>query len=1009
MNRSAEQLQVYYEIAMSIGQSMNIYDMLKNSLLTYLRKLNCIAAMVYKIKQQDENLFLFEEYFSLPYTLNIKDRYSELHDIIPGSIDKKGLTAFMEKFPIAGSFANKQYYHIMSLGDFGILVLIRSESVLADEIIFSLEDINQKLTSACNSCLNYEALIESEEKHRELSEFMPVMICETNTRGIITYANKHAFDVMEYKRNDIVDRKHFLRLFHKDAHKEIKQDFKSLLNKESNHPMEYLAVTGQGKELSVLVHTKRMIRNGKTAGIRGLMIDISERKEIETRFRALSESTFESIFFSEKGICINQNATAEKVFGYTLDEAVGRPGTEWIHEDYRNLVIEHMMAGNENPYEAVALRKDGSTFPCEIQGKMTTYESKPVRITALRDISVRKEAEDAKRASEEKYSGIVNNANDGIYLLNEDGRIIFANKKFTEILDCNLDQILGKKSWEYLDSEINTSKDNKINFESETQTEKRVLTQSGKEVFLDIRTAPLHIQNQSKSVIGIIRDISERIEYEKQLTEERDKANIANKAKSEFLANMSHEIRTPMNAILGFSEALYHKLENQVHRKMVGSIVSSGNLLLALLNDILDLSKIESGKLEINPHPVNLETVMKEIQVLFINKARIKNLELSIAVSSNFPKVLLLDEIRIKQVLFNLVGNAIKFTHKGYVCVKLKYQEKGDKPGDLMIEVEDTGIGIAELQQELVFDAFIQQSGQSNRKYGGVGLGLAISKRLVEKMKGVISVSSQEGKGSVFSIHIPNVEISKQTVRSQMPQHIGQQIKFEDSRLLVVDDIHSNIEAIESLLDDTGIAVTSVDSGEAALEILNHFRPDVILLDIRMPGIDGFEVAKTIKSNAELADIPLIAFTASVIRSEIIEKSQNFNSYLYKPVKRAELMEQLSRYIEHSNSKATPAEDLPYSFNTENLPDRVVQKMPEICKKLKDEFLPRWETLKGQYILFEIEDFAKDLREFARKYKFQSLVDYSAKLLHEVEAVDLEFINVTLSEFPRIMKVLSKL
>jgi len=773
--------------------------------------------------------------------------------------------------------------------------------------------------------------------------------------------------------------------------------------------MEYLAVTGQGKELSVLVHTKRLIRNGKTIGIRGLMIDISERKEIEKRFRALSESTFESIFFSEKGICTNLNATAEKMFGYSLDEAVGRPGTDWIHEDFRKLVVMNMMAGNEDPYEAVALRKDGSTFPCEIQGRMAAFEGKPFRITALRDISVRKEAEDAKRASEEKYSGIVNNANDGIYLLNENGRIIFANKKFLEILKCKLDEILGKESWEFLDPEINTAKEHKINFESETQIEKRVLTKDGRVVYLDIRTAPLHIQNQSKGVIGIIRDISERIEYEKQLTEERDKANIANKAKSEFLANMSHEIRTPMNAILGFSEALYHKLENQVYRKMVGSIVSSGNLLLALLNDILDLSKIESGKLEINPHPVNLETVLKEIQVLFSSKSRIKNLELSISVSSDFPKVLLLDEIRIKQVLFNLVGNAIKFTHKGYVFVRLKYQEKGDEPGDLMIEVEDTGIGIPELQQEIIFDAFIQQSGQSNRKYGGIGLGLAISKRLVEKMKGVISISSQEGKGSVFSIHIPNVEISKHSARSQMPKHIGQHISFKDSRLLVVDDIHSNIETIESLLDDTGIAVTSVESGEAALEILNHFRPDVILLDIRMPGINGFEVAKFIKSNAELADIPLIAYTASVIRSEILEKSQDFNSYLYKPVKRAELMGQLSRYIEHSHSEAPPPEDLPYSFNTENLPDGIVRKIPEICKRLQEEFLPRWEALRGQYILFEIEDFAKELMEFAEKYRFQSLVDYSAKLLQELEMVDLESINVTLSEFPRIIKALSQL
>ncbi|MBK9392343.1 MAG: hybrid sensor histidine kinase/response regulator, partial [Bacteroidetes bacterium] len=276
---------------------------------------------------------------------------------------------------------------------------------------------------------------------------------------------------------------------------------------------------------------------------------------------------------------------------------------------------------------------------------------------------------------------------------------------------------------------------------------------------------------------------------EQSIINERDKANEANRAKSEFLANMSHEIRTPMNAILGFTEALYYKLDSDQHRKMLQSVMSSGNLLLSLLNDILDLSKIEAGKLEIHPYPVDVTGTLNDIELLFKNKAAQKGIEIKVIKANNFPKAIMLDEIRIKQVLFNLVGNAVKFTNRGYVNIRVNFDYRPDNNnrGDLLIEVEDTGIGIPESQQLMIFDAFKQASGQANRTYEGVGLGLSISKRLVEKMKGTISVSSSVGKGSVFTVFIPGVEVPDSAITNiSESENDGDKFKLLSYSLLMI-------------------------------------------------------------------------------------------------------------------------------------------------------------------------------------------------------------------------------
>jgi len=504
-------------------------------------------------------------------------------------------------------------------------------------------------------------------------------------------------------------------------------------------------------------------------------------------------------------------------------------------------------------------------------------------------------------------------------------------------------------------------------------------------------------------------NVRERLLSDKRLRQAKEQAEAANKAKSEFLANMSHEIRTPMNAILGFSEALYHKLESKNLKKMVKSVLSSGNLLLSLLNDILDLSKIEAGKLEMSPTPVDFYHILEEIKLLFLGRAEKKGLEISTILSPDFPPAVKLDEIRTKQLLFNLVGNAIKFTHKGYINIRATYTPGEMDHGQLVIDVIDTGIGIPKKDQKAIFEVFSQQSGQTSRQYGGTGLGLTITKRLVEKMGGSIMVDSEPGKGARFSIILPNIERNLTLHRKKTEfADENKNIVFEPATVFIIDDVTSNREAVESLLSRTKLLISNAESGEIALEILNHTTPDLILLDMRMPGIDGYEVAERIKQMPEKKHIPIVAYTASVFSSDKIEESGNFSGVLYKPVTRAELIHELSKHLPCKT--LDPADEIFENTQQEQyqLSEATIKNLPKLVNIINTDFLPAWEAVKDTLVLFEIEEFANDLKKFAGENDLIPIIAYTDKVLEDIEILDLETLKMTLSQFPETIESLNQ-
>ena len=557
-----------------------------------------------------------------------------------------------------------------------------------------------------------------------------------------------------------------------------------------------------------------------------------------------------------------------------------------------------------------------SSFQCA-ESKLT--------VVAHEDITDRKTIEDALRESEARFKTIFEKSNDGILVADAASKkFVMANTIICDMLGYNREEILDLSLYD-----IHPEQDLPFIIKAfEKQIEKKfrlaenipVMRCDGKIFYADINSSPITIGSKSY-LIGIFRDITDRKKTEEKIKktnillkeesrragEMAVRAEKASVAKSEFLANMSHEIRTPINSVIGFSQLLRSESYGPLNKRQAeytDHIIESGNKLLAIINDILDLSKVESGKIQNNPAPFRIQELMGQIETTLSLVAVKKGLEWQVRTPPGIPEYLEGDEKLIGQVLRNLTSNAVKFTEKGRVIVSVE-----NLGGNLRaFKVRDTGIGIPEQEQEGLFEKFYQADSSYTKQYEGTGLGLAISKNLVELMGGTIGFETSPGKGSTFyfTLRLPAVDAEEQgsgngKTRTGDPPCAGHSL-----RILLAEDDELSLKSITHYLEKAGHSVVPAENGNEVLKNLINSHFDIILMDVQMPVMNGVEATKAIRDFASASfdpNIPIIALTAYAMdgdREQLIESGMD--DYISKPVDFEVLNRKISRFLPVGNN-----------------------------------------------------------------------------------------------------------
>ena len=377
----------------------------------------------------------------------------------------------------------------------------------------------------------------------------------------------------------------------------------------------------------------------------------------------------------------------------------------------------------------------------------------------------------------------------------------------------------------------------------------------------------------------------------------------------------------------------------------------------------------------------------------------------------NFPAALLLDEIRLRQILINLVGNAVKFTGKGYVkiAVGMASKKEADNILDIDISVKDTGIGIPEHDTARIFESFRQQAGQSSSKFGGTGLGLTICKRLVEMMGGTISVKSVLGKGSTFIISIRNVAVSHEALPAVEEKPGHETIKFEKAKVLVVDDVESNSELLREILSKANLDVLTAVNGREALTIANEYQPDVILMDLWMPEMDGVEATRRLKMDSRTKTIPVIAISAFPTpdqKSLVLEKG--FNGFLSKPLRTKKLFSELSGYLQVAEKDGN-ADRVARAYRpvaSDDWSPEMASNLSEVIEMIDSDFMNRWEDFQKMTPMKTVRKFGRELEALGTKYTITLLSNYGRDLLSYANNFDVGNMKMMIGEFPEIVKEL---
>jgi two-component system sensor histidine kinase/response regulator len=780
-----------------------------------------------------------------------------------------------------------------------------------------------------------ERLRESEERYRDLFDNASDLIQSVDEKGKFVYVNKKWKEVLGYSDEEVTNLS-LIDILREDQIPHCMSLFNRVMGGKTLDNVEVVFVTKGGKEIFASGSVNPRMKDGEFVATRAIFRDVTERKQAEEavrvseeRLRQIAENVGEGFFLSDASdnSAIYVSPAYEKIWGRPVEKAYADPQAwlEAVHPEDRervNAYIDKHGRGKIQFSQEYRIQwPDGTIRWVRDRVYPVKNESGHIgRIVGVTDdITERKRAEDALREANALLNTLVQAIPDVVYVKDYQGRNLLVNRAYEELVNLSQREMIGKYDQQVLPARLaaqcRQSDEEVMKQRQSVRCEELSTTEKGEQVFFETIKAPLlDDQGNLLGLVGVSRDITERKRAEGMLTKAKEQAEEANRLKSQFLANMSHEIRTPMNAIIGMTDIVLDTDLTDEQRDYLSTVKHSARALLELLNDILDLSKIEADKIELETIDFDLRVTVEGVADTLARRASEKGLELACMIHHQVPSRLRGDPGRLRQILMNLAGNAVKFTDRGEVVISVEVEQETEQRAWLVVSVADTGMGISQEKQEKIFESFTQADGSTTRKYGGTGLGLSICKRLVELMGGQIGVQSQPGKGSRFWF---KVALEKQQSTDEDFLVIPPDIR--GMRMLVVDDNRTNRTILAKMLESFGCSPEVVESGRQALETLKravHGEKlfDLVLLDMQMPEMDGVETLKAIKADPDIRDMVVIMLTSMGVRGDAARlEAMGCAGYLLKPVKQSQLFDTIITVLSRRESKL---QDTPFKIVT---------------------------------------------------------------------------------------------